>query len=223
MKEKAIVFDSGAIITFAMNGLLDIFEDLKKEFNGYFLITDEVKKEIVDKPLTIKRFQFEALKIKDLIERRILEFPYKIINKKELDNKTNQLFDILNHAYFARGEFMKIVSKGEISAIALSLLLKEKGIDNVVAIDERTARLLCESPSNLQKIFSYKLHTEVLMKKDISFLKNIKIIRSSELMYFAYKTGLFHLKDHILEALLYAAKYKGCSISFEEIEQMKKL
>jgi len=223
MKEKAIVFDSGAIITFAMNGLLDVLEDLKKSFNGYFLITNEVKNEIVDKPLTIKRFQFEALRIKDLIDRRILEFPYKIIDKKELSNKTEQIFDALNHTYFARGEFMKIVSKGEISVLALSLLLKEKGIDNIVAIDERTARLMCENPSNLQKIFNYKLHTEVLMKKDISFLRNIKIIRSSELMYFAYKKGLLHLKDHILEALLYAAKYKGCSISFEEIEQMKRL
>ncbi|MCX8158822.1 MAG: hypothetical protein N3D20_00810 [Candidatus Pacearchaeota archaeon] len=221
--KKAIIFDSGTIINFSMNGLLNIIEELKKTFNGYFLITEEIKNEIVNKPLTIKRFEFEAIRIEDIIDRKILELPYKIITKKELDKKTEEIFYLLNHSYYARGEFMKIVSKGEVSAIALSILLTEKGIDNVVAIDERTTRLLCENPQNLQKIFNNKLHTEVLMKRDVSFLKNIKIIRSSELVYVAYKKGLFRFKNNVLEALLYATKYKGCSISFEEIEKMKKL
>ncbi|MEM4271107.1 MAG: hypothetical protein QXO70_03365 [Candidatus Pacearchaeota archaeon] len=220
---KAIIFDSGAVINFSMNGLLDILENLKKIFNGDFFITEEVKNEIVDKPLTIKKFEFEALRIKDLIEKGIFNFPYKIIGKKELEKKTEQIFNILNHTYYARGEFIKIVGKGEVSVLALASLLNEKGIENVVVIDERTARLLCENPDNLQKIFSYKLHTEVLMKKDVSFLKKIKIIRSSELAYIAYKKNLFSLKNNVLEAVLYAIKYKGCSISFEEIEKMKKL
>jgi hypothetical protein len=40
----------------------------------------------------------------------------------------------------------------------------------------------------------------------------------------AYKKRLIEIRDkHALEALLYATKFKGCAISWEEIEQLKKL
>ena len=40
----------------------------------------------------------------------------------------------------------------------------------------------------------------------------------------AYKKGLIEIKDpKILEALLYAMKSKGCAVSYEEIEQIKRL
>ena len=94
---------------------------------------------------------------------------------------------------------------------------------NVFSVDERTARMLCEKPENLKRLFEKKFHTKVAMKKSLTFLNSIKIIRSSELMYFAYKKGLIKLKNNVLEALLYAVKFKGCSISFSEINKMKKL
>ena len=47
-KEKQLIFDSGPLINFAMNGSLHILERLKKEFKGDFLITKEVKDEIGD-------------------------------------------------------------------------------------------------------------------------------------------------------------------------------
>lgn len=221
---KAIIFDAGTIINFAMNGLLDILVKLKKDFKGKFLITEKVKEEIIDTPLTIKRFELEALMIKKIFDDKILELPYELIKKEELTSEKNKLLDLLNHTYYAKGEFIKIVHGGGTSSLALSLLLSKNGIDNIVAIDERTARMLVENPENLKQLLSQKLHTNVEMKKDISLLKDIKIIRSSELLYFAYKRGLIDLKDHnILEALLYASKFKGCSISFEEIEEIKNL
>ena len=43
-------------------------------------------------------------------------------------------------------------------------------------------------------------------------------------MYILYKRGIIKLKNHnILDALLYAVKFKGCSISDEEISEMEKL
>ena len=43
-------------------------------------------------------------------------------------------------------------------------------------------------------------------------------------MYIAYKKGLVRIKDKkILDAILYALKFKGCSISTDEIERIKKL
>lgn len=145
------------------------------------------------------------------------------MTKKALREKTDEILNSLNHTFYARNDFVNIVDRGETSVLALSILLKEKGIENGVAIDERTARLLCEMPDNLKKIFESKLHTKVEMKKNVSFLSRIRVIRSSELMYIANKKGLVKLKNHVLEALLYAVKFKGCSISFDEINIMKKL
>jgi len=221
---KAIVFDSGTIINFAMNGILDILKSLKSEFNGKFIITEAVKEEVIDKPLHIKKFELEALMIKKLFDDGVFELPYDIVVKKELIAKRDSLFNMLNHVFYARNEFVHIVDKGEVSSLAVSLLLKEKGIDNVLAVDERTARMLCERPENLTQLLRKKLQTSVDMKGDLSFLSKIKVIRSSELMYLAYKKGLVKLKSpKVLDALLYASKFKGCSISFDEIEQMKKL
>jgi len=221
---KVIIFDAGTIINFAMNGLLDLLVKLKKDFKGKFIVTEKVKEEAIDRPLTIKRFELEALMIKKLFDENIFELPYDLVKREDMISERNKLLDLLNHTYYAKGEFMKIVHGGGTSSLALSMILSKKGIDNVVAVDERTARMLVENPENLRQLFSQKLHTKVEMKKDISFLKDIRIIRSSELLYLAYKKGLVDLKDHdVLEALLYAAKFKGCSISFEEIEQIKRI
>ena len=62
-QDKAIIFDAGILINFAMNGLLEEFRGLKRIFNGKFLITREVKEEIVALSLITKRFNQEALKI----------------------------------------------------------------------------------------------------------------------------------------------------------------
>jgi hypothetical protein len=221
---KAIVFDSGTIINFAINGMTEILRELKEKFDGKFFITEDVKYEIMDRPLKIKRFELESMMIRKLFDDKVIELPNSVVDRKQLEQKTNELNDKLNHTFFARGEFVKIVDKGELSAMALCLLLDEKGIKNVLAVDERTTRVLCEMPQNLQKILQDKLHTKVETKRENLSLTNIKVIRSSELMYVAYKKGLVKLKDgNVLEALLYAVKFHGCSISFDEIDQMKNL
>ena len=57
---KSIVFDSGPIISFDLNNLLWLLVPLKREFNGKFYITSAVKRELVDKPLEIKKYKFEV-------------------------------------------------------------------------------------------------------------------------------------------------------------------
>ena len=42
---KHLIFDSGPLINFSMNGALHVLERLNKEFKGDFLITKEVKEE----------------------------------------------------------------------------------------------------------------------------------------------------------------------------------
>jgi len=224
MKQKAIVFDSGILINFSMNGLLELLGELKKVFKGKFLITEYVEYETIKRPLNIKKFELGALTIKKLLDDGIVEYPESIgIKGSEIKEKIGEILDLSNHAFFTKGKDLHLIDKGEASCLVLSELLNQKGIKNVIAIDERTTRMLCEKPENLQKLLETKLHTKVIMKKEnLPFFKRFKFIRSAELVYIAYKRGLVNLKNgKVLEALLYAVKYKGCSISKEEIEEIK--
>ena len=130
-----------------------------------------------------------------------------------------------NHLLNRNNQPIKIVSEAEMSCLALSSLLSEKGIKNIIGIDERTTRILAEKPENLEKIMEKKLHINLELKeKDFSAFKNFKFIRSAEMVYVAHKKGLIKIKDpRTLEALLYATKFKGSSISWDEINTLKKL
>jgi len=223
--EKILIFDSSSLINFALNGLTDLLTEFKKIFSGKFIITKAIKYETIDRPSQIKKFELGALKINKLLQEKTLEMPEAInIREDELKEKTREILRISNNSFFARDEFMHIIDDGEASCLALSLLASKQKIENVVVIDERTTRMLGENPENLRKLFESKLHTRVQLKQDFSFLKNIKFIRSSELIYLAYKKNLVKLKDgNVLDALLYATKFAGTSISRQEIEEIKKL
>jgi len=218
--KKSLIFDAGPLINFAMNGSLHILEKLKKEFNGDFLITKEVKKEIIDTPLGIKRFELEALQLKSLYDRGIIKLadltPQQV---NELRKKRDKITNIANTTFKTKKRYVHLIDKGESAVLALSSILKSQNI----VIDERTTRILCENPENLKKLFEKKLHTSITAnKKNYSYFKDYKVIRSTELAYIAYKKGLFDIKDpRILEAALYGLKYKGCSISEAEIEEVK--
>lgn len=221
---KILVIDSGTIINFSMNGLIPLLVDLKKIFNGKFIMTDDVKYETIERPLKIKRFELEALIVQKLLKDGILEPVSSIgINEDELKEKKKDVLKQVNSAFSAREEFVHLIDDGEASCLALCLLAKEKNIDSVMAVDERTARMIVESPEKLRRLFENKIHTKVRLLGDLSFLEGIKVIRSSEMVYVAYKKGLIKMENNLLDALLYATKYKGCSISQQEIEEAKRI
>jgi hypothetical protein len=223
---KAIIFDASTLISFSMNGLLPELKELRKIFNGKFIITEKVKKEVIDRPITIKRFELEGLKIKQLLDEKVLEMPVSIgIKDEEISKKTDEILNIANNSFIGEKRNIKLIDLGEASCLALSKILNEKKIENVIAIDERTTRMLGELPENLQKLMQKKLHTKINLKKEnLEFFKGFKFIRSAELVYIAYKKKLVRLKNGlVLDALLYGVKFKGCSISNEEIEEVKKL
>jgi len=227
MTSRAIIFDSSTLINFAINGLLQEFRELKKLFDGKFLITKEIVGEIIDKPMKIKRFELEALKLQELITDKIIEMPSSLgIDESKISRMTTEIMNITNNTFFGQGNAMHIIDVGEASCLALSKLLDEKEIKNVISVDERTMRLLCEKPENLFAIFQKKLHTDLKFKKEnLKSFQNFKFIRSTELIFIAYKKGIVKLRNHgnVLDALLYAMKLNGCSISDEEINEMKKL
>ncbi len=219
---KNLIFDSGPLINFAMNNSLHILERLKQQFKGDFLITKEVKKEIIDKPLTIRRFELEALQIKSLYDRKIIKLAD--ITKKQVDElreKRNKFMSIANSIFTTKKKQIHLIDKGECAVLALSALMKSP----YIVIDERTTRMLCENPENLRKLLQKKLHTQIKTdEKNYSYFKGFKVIRSTELAYIAYKKKLFDLKyPKVLEAMLYGLKYHGCSISEEEVKQIAKM
>lgn len=224
---KAMIFDAGALITISMNGLDKELRALKNIFDGAFLITRQVKKEVIDKPLTIKNFELEALRTKKLLEDKIIELAEDYgVDDNSITIKTEELMEIANSFFMSPKEPVKLLHIGEASCLALSSILTKKNIKNVIVIDERTARMLIEKPENLRELLIRKLHTNIrLVKNNFNYFKDFQVIRSAELIYVAWKRGLVDLKNgtFLLDALLYAVKSKGCAISHEEIEEIKKI
>lgn len=224
--QKALIFDSGSLISLAMSSLYDEIRELKKIFQGKFLITKEVKEEIIDKPITTKRFELEAMKLKQLINEGILEMPSAMqIDESRISRETDRLLSISNNTFFDKNQPIKIIDLGEASCVALSNLLWERKIESVISTDERTIRLLIENPEALKNILQKRIHIKITVKNDnLKTFKNFKIIRSTELMYVAHKKNLIKLKEkNVLDALMYALKFSGCSITDEEIDEIKRL
>jgi len=225
-QQKAIIFDASTLISFSMACLFDEFIKLKENFNGHFLITSPVKKEIIDKPMQIPRFQLEGIKLQKLLNEGILELPSSVgIKESEIVIGTKKVMELANSTVSDERGNIKLISDGEASCIALSKILTEKKIENVLAIDERTMRSLCETPESLKKYLERKMHTKIKMKKEnLSFFKGFKIIRSVELAYIAYKKGFVGVKGkNVLSSLVNALKYKGCSVSYYEIQEMGRM
>lgn len=226
MKKKVIIFDAGALISLSMNGLLDELQKLKGIFNGEFLITKQVKSEAIDNPIKIKYFGFEALKVQQLLDDGILKMTDSYgISSSLIDSETEKIMNIANGLFMNSNNKINIMQLGEASCLALSKILREKTIESVIVIDERTTRMLVEKPENLKDLLERKLHTKiVLVKKEFNHFEGFKIIRSAELMYVAWKKNLINVKKgDVLGALLYALKSKGCSISEEEIGEIKRI
>ena len=94
---KAIIFDSSTLISFSMNGMFEELRKLKKMFDGKFLITLEVKGEIIDKPVTIKKYELEALMLNQLLEEKVLEMPDSVgVDNKQISIKTREISNIAN-------------------------------------------------------------------------------------------------------------------------------
>lgn len=226
---QSIIFDAGPIISLTLNGLLWLMEPLKSKFNGDFCITQETKQELVQKPLKTKKFEFEALQVLRLINKEVIH----VATEPNIDDSKNNLLNIANQCFSCGNESLTIVHPGEISSIALAIALKSKA----VVIDERTARMLIEEPYGLAKVMENKLHAKITVndaniKKFREITKDIKVIRSSELVTMAYKLGVL---DHyipkstvsigdprrtLLDSLLWGVKLHGCSISEREIDEI---
>jgi len=224
---KCLIFDSGPLINFSMNGILHILEKLKLAFKGDFLITKEVKREIIDHPKTIKRFQLGALRLENLYNKGVIKFA-DITEQEvnELREIRERLMQTANTMFKTKKRAVHLIDKGESAVLALATIMKRKTKeDTPLVIDERTTRMLCENPENLRKLMEKKLHTYIKANtKNYEPFRGFKIIRSTELAYIAHKKDLIDMKgQEVYEAMLYGLKFKGVSISEKEVKELSKM
>lgn len=223
---KAIIFDASSLISFAINGLFEEVKGLKSVFDGKFIITEEVKKEAIDSPLKVRRFQLEALKIKQLLDEKVFEMPESLgIKSSEISRRTQEILDLSNSSFIGNGKAIHLIDLGEASCLAASEIADRKGIKNVVSIDERTTRMLIEKPENLKQLLEKRIHVDIKIEYEkLKTLKDFRIIRSTELAYIAYKKKIVKIKgENVLGAMLYGLKINGASITEEEINEMRRM
>ena len=72
---KVLIFDASTIISLTISGIEEILKELKKKTGVRFIITSAVRFETIKRPIQNKRFELDALKIKNLLDSGILESP----------------------------------------------------------------------------------------------------------------------------------------------------
>lgn len=221
---KLLILDAGPLISLTMNGLLNVFENLKTKFPEIkIVLTPQVKRETIDRPLKIKKYELEAIKITELLEKGVLTPSSEFISNREIERETANMLKTANSIFRASGQTISPIQEGEASCLALSKLC---GMENLIVIDERTTRLLTESPESLHTLMERKVHTKLdFNTKNLKEFRKFRFIRSSEILFVAYKNNLLNMKKdkQVLDAVLYSVKFSGTAVSSKEIEEMKSL
>ena len=222
--ESILFFDAGPIISLIMSRLIWTLPELKKQFNGKFYITPAVKYELVDRPITVHRFQFEALQVTKLINDGVLEIYHKVPKKRAA-----HLIILANSTFQINGKNVDLLQAGEVESVACAV-----ETNSAVVMDERTLRLLIEDPQNMAALLKHRFNQEVHVNTDnLPLLKEelqaVSIIRSIELAAIAYHLGFLNSylpkqrggKEILIDSILWATKYNGCAVTEEEIEEIK--
>lgn len=224
---KEILVDAGPIITLALSQLLWVLKPLKEKTGMTFYITPAVHAELVEKPQTIRRFQFEALHVQKLIREGVLTVYDKRLSKQTVNNLTR----LANNSFTIKEGPIEILQAGELETLALSI---ENGAP--MLMDERTLRLLIEKPEGMIGLLESRKRKKV--KKNPEKLKAFQqlagrpsIIRSIELIIVCFEMGLLddylpvlddkqEARKNLLNAVLWNTKYHGASVIEHEIEEL---
>lgn len=211
----SIFFDSSTLISMAMTCSLPVLRELKKSYKDNFYITDSVRQETIGRAMQSLRFRYEGHRINELVDTGVL----KIYPENRLQQDIQKLLNLINSTYSISGKPLKIVQLGEISA--LTACLKEKA--ELIALDERTTRLVIENPEILKSLLENKLHSKVdvdeqNMETWESFVADKTTpMRSTEFAAIAWEKGILGDNKDVLYGLLWALKFAGCAVTEEEI------
>lgn len=217
---KKIVVDSSSLITMSDSCIIKMMQYLSEIENIRFVIPESVYYESVERPLQIKRFELNAIRIRTAVQSGYMEIakttPAVKKSMQELNTVTANIMS-------ADGKKIHLINLGEAETLALM-----KEIDSrILLIDERTTRMLIEEPENVMAFLERKHKSKITldkgeMSKFRKLFDEIHVIRSVELIALAYEDGAFEKEiiktKQSLEAALFAAKYGGCAVSAKEIK-----
>jgi hypothetical protein len=225
---RSIVFDAGPVISLTTNNLLWLLDRMKREFDGDFYIPPAVKYELVDKPLASRKFKFEALQVLSNVKKGV----FRMVDTPQIKVLAEELLSLANHTFKIKGNWLTIVHYAEMEALATAIIMNS----SAVVIDERTTKLLIEEPKELVNVFEGMFHSRIYIDqknfdKVKNWTKNIRVIRSVELVIVAFEKGMLDeyaidgadSRRVLVESLLWGVKLHGCAISRREIEEILKL
>ncbi len=210
---KRLICDSSSLISMAMNCMLPLIVELSESAD--FIITQTVYDEIITNPERGGHHRMGPLQFRALLKNGIMKV------EKADPGEADRILGISNSIYYARHRPLTIIQRGEAEALALA------NDGDALLVDERTLRFLIEDPDNLKELLQYRMHKGVTMDRDRrkmfqSYCQGVSMIRSSEIVAVAYERGILEKyfcgeKRQMLEACLWALKFKGCSLSAEDI------
>ena len=229
---SCIVFDTSTIISLVTNNLLSVLGPLKKRYGGELCMPHAVKGEVIDRPLQSKRFKLEAMQVMREIANGTLSL------KKEPQEEVTRILNLANTIFMAHGNYIRLLHWGEAAMLALAKRISA----DAIAVDERTTRLMVESPKMLARILEKKMHTRIEtnnknLKLFREYTKGMTVIRSAEIAVLAYDAGLLNAymspkirkiaqinpRRDLLDGILWGVKLRGCSINSEEISRILSL
>lgn len=213
-----IVCDSSSLISLNEACLLGSLRFLKQRAGAEFLVPPEVFGETVQRPLKIRRYEYSAMRLNHLLQEGTL----KQVAYPDTRASTQRLLQLANEIFWVEGRPLKLVQRGEAECLAVYGRAGGRGL----LMDEKTTRLLLESPQTLLKKISGEYEQKISVNEGAlrewkRSTEGIFVLRSSELLAMAVSKGFFEpyrsLARQALAAALRAVRNAGCSVSEEEL------
>jgi len=220
-----IVVDSSTIISCAMNCLLWVFDELKKQ-GVKFVVPIGVKNEVIDTGLKSQRFKYEAIRVLHHFVNGTFE-----TYTGDLSRETSELLSYSNSSFYIKNQPLRVLQDTDVQVAVLAKKIRA----DAILTDERTLRLFIEDPDSIKNFLESKFHegvsvNESSLHKFTDYMQKIPVMRSVELVTYAVDAGIFDptikrcasmkgidCRKEVISGLLYALKFSGCAVSFEEV------
>jgi len=216
---NSIVCDSSSLISITDAGLFGALVIVSRNLQGNLVISEEVQHESIDRPINNPQYSFSAVRLK----RAMLDGIFRVANSRQ--DTIQKVLNLTNNIFIINSKPLRLVHEGEAELVALA-------IDNnlsTLLMDERNTRMLVEDPISMKNHMEKEWNTKITINQkalqEFQFLtRGIHVIRSSEILALAYDINYFRkfheLEEKAFESALYAIKFNGCAISFDEIKEL---
>lgn len=218
----SLVCDSSALISLADTCNVEALYFLKQKLGAALFIPPSVYEESIARPMKIWRYELSAVRLMKAFRDEVLGLVKA--NAPELSEKTKTVLEAANALFEVGRKTLTVLHEGEAQCIAALDFVSNAAL----LVDEKTARLLIESPELLLQALETEYADAVRINEDAledlrAITSGVKVLRSSEVLSVVSRRGYFdeysEAKSEAFHASLYALKSAGCSISFEELKE----